>query len=321
MPAILERKLREHGDHVNVLNLGIRGYGTDQSVIRAVEYAEKYHPVDIIYMYTDNDNYENNTLRQIDWRIKWFGKGVYIKSDGMDDFSAFQYPVPDQGSDYHGMIVFDQECKPVLYEETVPVNNVQTAIKSKKEKSERSLAARIRLFLQDHSYAVRALYFIKGSIRDRAKKVDLTTIDPYDLFFKQDMKLKDIKYHTITKIEESYKDDGTLRRRCQDYFNSQLEFLIKMMKSGSGNPHLYVAQFPGSNTISLLRKHSGSPNSQLFDTLEQKEIISSHINLSQIAIDKDIDIQSYTCKGDRHFCNKGNLWIASEIYQRLMRAQ
>jgi hypothetical protein len=313
VPAILERMLRAGGDQVNVLNLGIRGYGTDQSVLRAMAFAGKYPPSDIIYMYTDNDVLENNSLRK---RNRKFGKGAYVRFRGSNDFVPVQYPVPDREPGYTGMVVLDRACHPVLHEETA-AEGARPVSDSPRKDTDGSVAAAILA----RSYTAKAFTFIKSGIRQALAGNQRTTVDPYDTLYIQGKRLNGLKFRTLEEIYRSYEDDGLLRHRCSGYFSDQMQFLIDMMKSRTGNPRIHVVQFPVSTTVDLLKGGSASPTSQLFDSLASKGTIADHINLPQIAVDQAINLAAFTCKGDGHFCADGNKWIAAELYKRFAGSQ
>ena len=318
-PAILEQLLREHGVKVNVINLGVRGYGTDQAMIRAEKYAKQYRPTDVIYMYTDNDIFDNNSLQR---HGRKFGKGVYIEDQKSKEFVKYQYPVPERPAGYAGMVVFDQLCKPVIYEEihTKVIKNVDVAkTRNNNVQIEKSMPTKIKLFLREYSYVARALYFIKNNISERLKKPKYSYADPYELFYMKGKKLKDMGWDEYSLIERGYEDDGILRNRCRDYFNSQITSLIKNLKNDRETLRVHVVQFPVPSTMKLLQSRTGSLNSHLFDKLTQQGVIDSHINLAKIANDTNASLKH--CKGDGHFCKAGNMWIAKEIYQALVNKQ
>ena len=233
MPAVLEQLLREHGAKVNVLNLGARGYGTDQSIRKAIKYAKGVHPADIIYMYTDNDIYENNTLQKTGRK---FGKGSYIRNQLGQNFVALDYPVPKRAASYTGMMLLDAACKPVLYKEAGSQDNATKDVQKaegREEKPNESPFSKLKLALRQYSYTVRAIFFVKNEITDRLEKRKNTYVDPYELFFTNGKKLKDMSSAEISLIETAYEDDGILRSRCSEYFDAQIAFLLGKAKSAN----------------------------------------------------------------------------------------
>src|SRR5262245_51344650 len=99
VPALLEQAMRRGGLEVNVLNLGVRGYGTDQSVGKALDLAGKLPPDEIIYMYVENDVWDNNVLREAGRR---YGKGAWVRGEGESSFSPLRDPVPDDPVGFFG---------------------------------------------------------------------------------------------------------------------------------------------------------------------------------------------------------------------------
>ncbi len=75
--AYLEQELRAQGLPYNVMNLGVRGYGTDQSYWRAKKVAQTIMPDRIIYLYNSNDVLNNNSLK-----LRAFAKPAFIATDG-----------------------------------------------------------------------------------------------------------------------------------------------------------------------------------------------------------------------------------------------
>jgi hypothetical protein len=71
VPAHLERGLREAGRAVNVLNLGVRGYGMDQAVRRALAF-RTLDPEVVLYLFTNNDFWDATALK---FPNRPFGKG------------------------------------------------------------------------------------------------------------------------------------------------------------------------------------------------------------------------------------------------------
>lgn len=311
-PAVLEQRLRAQGNRVNVLNLGIRGYGTDQSVLRALHYAREFQPSDIVYMYTDNDIFNNNTLQQ---KGRKYGKGAYIRHAPAQLFSALHYPVPERTPGYAGIVVMNPACEPVVYEEMLSVESVITPTAAPPA-ADPDFPTRLKLAAREYSYIARAGYFLKYRLRDLAYQRRLVYTDPYELFVVQQRKMNDMTYPELALIEKGYEDNGALRQRCRDYFDAQLTFLLTMLRQQSG-ARVHVVQFPVPSTRELLEQSQGSPNSQLFDRMVSDGVIASHTNLSKIANETQPPLATFRCPYDGHFCEAGNEWIAGEVFRTL----
>lgn len=316
VPAVLEGILRSNGLKFNVLNLGARGYGTDQSILKAKKYASHYNPTHIIYMYTNNDIFENNTLQRVG---RPFGKGSFIRRRAGENFEVLDYPVPERSGYYAGIITLDKSCTPVVYEERssrpkIPID----AQKREKETSTEDMTRikRLRLFLREHSYVASALYRVRNAPAGQVGKkreADLTPADPYDYLLVQKHKLSDVSWDEyFAKIEEAYVDHSPLRMRCSEYFDSQLAFLLEQFPRKDRRPQLHVIQFPSDEAVA-----KGSSVSPLFNEFAQQGVVETHLDLSRIASDRNISVKKFRCAGDFHFCEEGNRWIAEEIYRAL----
>lgn len=84
----LESLLSRHGRY-EVINTGVRGYGTDQSYLFFRNEGHKYSPDIVIYVFVDNDPWENVTMHK---PYRRFGKG-YFKRAG-DELVLGGVPVP-----------------------------------------------------------------------------------------------------------------------------------------------------------------------------------------------------------------------------------
>lgn len=320
VPAVLERLLRETGHTFNVLNLGARGYGTDQSILKAMKYAEQYNPTDIIYMYTNNDVFDNNALQQMGRR---FGKGSFIRSRAGQNFEAHDYPVPNRPLNYAGLVTLDDSCNPVIYEErstrrvaTIEAIEAPTTHQELHQKDV-SILKSIKLFLQRHSLVLRVVSILRNDpqrwFRNR-QPVDFEPVDPHDFLITKGSRLSDYSWDEyFHKIVAAYADSGLLRKRCTEYFDAQITFLLNKIDRKSKSLRIHVVEFPTEEGLS-----PGSPASVLFDRLVEQGVIDSHLDLSQVASDRKVSLQSYKCKGDHHFCEKGNRWVASEIQRTLV---
>jgi len=170
VPAMLENKLRQGGRNVNVLNFGVRGYGTDQSVRKALHFAEYYKPRQIIYMYCDNDFIDNNTIKR---SYKKFGKGVYIRPLVDGQFKAVNYPVAEYKHNTAAMVVFDPQGIPFIHRATLPEKDLDF-----REKHDR-----FKVALKRNFYILRAYSYLKDVFKHHLKEamspMAIHDIDPY----------------------------------------------------------------------------------------------------------------------------------------------
>ena len=112
VPALLESGLRSSGLEYNVVNLGVRGYGTDQSVLKAIRFTGKYDPVAIIYIYDNNDDFDNNALRI---PFKAYGKGVFIKRQEDTGFEGIHFDRKYADAEA-GLVLLDRDCRAIIHE-------------------------------------------------------------------------------------------------------------------------------------------------------------------------------------------------------------
>ena len=76
--AVLESKLRALGYRVNVINAGVRGYGTDQSYLRLRHLIPIIHPNLVLYLSCGNDFTDNLVIKN--W-YRSYSKPVFILSN------------------------------------------------------------------------------------------------------------------------------------------------------------------------------------------------------------------------------------------------
>jgi len=297
IPALLEQSLRKNGKHYNVINLGVRGYGTDQSVMKAINNADKYRPTDIIYMFVSNDIYNNNTLKK---HNRIYGKGAFVRKAGETSFTAHNIPVPEYEKNAASLIVFDDECRPFIHSVTL-------------EGRPDTKSNIIKDWLKENIYVYRAIFIIKHAISASNKSHDTQgeQQEPYDLIKNENIKWRD-------SFATAYEDNGPSRIRCKEYLNSQIRFLLQSLKSNiNSKPRVHLVQFPDITTLELLRNNTNSPNITTFKELLANSVINTYTNLPASIIEESVDINSMRCKGDSHFCERGNAWISSAIYEHI----
>jgi hypothetical protein len=286
VPALLERALREQGRRFNVINLGVRGYGTDQSVRKALEFSRSRSPFALIYMYVENDPFENNTLRE---GGRQFGKGVYLRPEGNPDFIPYDYPVPASADDFAGLVVLDGRCLP------------QVRLGVFKKPGPRSFDAP-RRFLENHFYLARGL----GLIRLSFGKSDPAGVDPEAM-------TRGEHWSWSGSFYAAYSDVGDTRTRCREYFDSQMRFLLGTLRGIPGLQALHVVHFPDSFRKRALAARGKAASSEAFRRLVAEKVVDSYLDLTDLMEKEGRSRGDFQCPYDEHFCEKGTDWIASEI--------
>lgn len=76
---VAERILRERGHRVEVVNGGLRGYGTDQVLLFLREEGIRYAPDVVLYVWAYNDPEDNMTIHR---PFRRYGKGWFDLEDG-----------------------------------------------------------------------------------------------------------------------------------------------------------------------------------------------------------------------------------------------
>jgi len=296
VPALLEKALRDQGARYNVINLGVRAYSTDQEVRKAIQFAALYKPTDIIYLFVDNDIGGNNAIGV----GKNSGKGAYVRKSTGDSFMPQNYPVQRPPPTYAGAEVFSRDCNPVLYTYQLPNKTASTG-------------KRINRWLRSHVLLYGAARFIVRTMTGKPDNYNMrgfeSRFDPYEeVIVKGRSWDKDFGF--------AYMDGGSIRKRCHEYFDSQMRFLLHTLRDRIPClQRLHLVQFPDVSTIELLRQGADSQNVDLFEAMRKETLIDSYINLPQQIISEDLDVNELRCQGDWHFCKEGNQWIASHILQ------
>lgn len=285
VPALLEQALRRAGQAVNVINLGVRGYGTDQSVRKALGLAGSLPPDDIIYMYVENDVWDNNVLREAGRR---YGKGIYLRLEGEASFAPYRDPVPEDPEGFFGMVIFDQACRPALHSGVW-------------KRDPRPLDAP-RQWLDDHLYIARALGRIRHAVRDP----DPSSIDPERLIRAQGILWSD-------EFSLAYTDAGEVGRRCAPYFDAQMRFLLDRLRRIPGARRLYVVHYPDWAVASNLAHGRSSPRVDHFRSLVREGVLDGYLDLTEPFLREGIRRQDVQCPYDEHFCEEGNRWLAAHI--------
>jgi hypothetical protein len=90
-PRVAEDLLRSRGYAVEFVNGGVRGFGTDQTLLFLKEEGLRYQPDLVLYKWTDNDPDDNATIHR---PFRRFGKPWFALEDG-DRLVLKGVPVPD----------------------------------------------------------------------------------------------------------------------------------------------------------------------------------------------------------------------------------
>lgn len=285
VPALLEQALRRRGDRVNVINLGVRGYGTDQSVRKALDLARSLPPDDIIYMYVENDVWDNNVIREAGRK---FGKGIYLRREGEPTFTPYRDPVPEDPEGFFGMVVFDPACRPVLHTGSW-------------KRSPRALDAP-RRWADDHLYLARALGRLRHAVRDP----DPSNLDPERLIREQGIRWSD-------DFALAYTDAGEVGRRCASYFDAQMRFLLDRLRLVPGAGKLYVVHYPDWAVAQNLEHGRPSPRVDDFRSMVREGLLDGYLDLTEPFLREGMRLRDVQCPYDEHFCEAGNRWLAERI--------
>ncbi|HZM68953.1 MAG TPA: hypothetical protein VFB95_01135 [Candidatus Cryosericum sp.] len=292
VPALLERRLRAQGWRVNVVNLGVRGYGTDQSVAKALQIAGRIPPAEIIYMFTDNDVWDNSVLRQAGRR---FGKGVYWRPGEQSEFVPWNYPVPEYPEDGFGFVLLDEECRPRIQNGSF-------------QRPERPLDSGRRL-VSDWLYLPRAIGFIRHAVQDHA----VESIDPSQMISGPD------RATWSDEFSLAYTDAGAVRARCASYFDDQLRFLLGRLRTIRGLERLTVVHFPDWSVNRSRSAGRLAPSVDAFEAMVRDRTLDGYLDLTKGLERNGAPPRDLQCPYDSHFCEQGNAWIAAQILQFTLR--
>jgi hypothetical protein len=282
IPARVERTLREEGHRVNVLNLGVRGYGTDQSVDKAIRLARQRGAREAIYLFVPNDAYETNVGKI--WGFP-YSKPLYVWDPTRDEFDRRP---PVAASVHDGRILLlDESCHPFVHH-----GSTTTMPRSENDSP---LAP---------SYLYRAYhrFFEVAQIHASAAR-----IEPY-----QTVQAGQSWSHDFLP---AYLDDGATRQRCADYFSRQMSFHLERLRTDAGLQRVHVVHFPNDRALGM-QWEGGSPNVRMFEELLRGGVIDTYLDLNAVASRDRIDLRSLRCPSDPHFCAAGNDWIAERFLER-----
>ena len=300
VPALVERHLRQSGHQANVLNLGVRGYGTDQATAHALRVAELHPPELVIYMYMDNDVFNNNTLKNPN---RVFGKPVWVRRAD-SSFSQQAQPVPDYGYNHAGFILFDDECVPRVVEGRVEDERIARS---------RFFGGRRWSQIKTHIYFARLFDMLRiKALESGAGGAVGEAIDP-------DAVVGEGIAAWSPDLETRYYDLGDIRSRCHDYFTDQVRHLLGGLHAIPSLKSIIAVEWPYFAARKYRETHDEAPPSErMLTTLSAEGILSDTILLNTIGEEESVDWASFACPGDGHFCEAGNEWIARHVAERLI---
>jgi hypothetical protein len=283
LSAILERQLRAAGEDVNVLNLGVRRYGTDQAVLRALS-LQDLTPRIVLYLYTHNDPFDTNVLHIPGREL---GKGTFIRRLGEATFSPHNYPVPDYPLDYAGVTILDRQCQPIVHERMVEPEEPDT------------LVVRAKRYL----WTLRAISYIRrGPPGPPAQLLE----DPIDL--------AEAGSDFHPDLYTTFHEHGPIRARCPEYFEAQMAALLMRLRKIPTVARVLVAHFPDNLIFGDLRAGRVPPSVEMFERLAASGVIDGYVNLGQRFVEQELRYRELACPGDGHFCEDGIAWEAREIF-------
>ncbi len=292
-PALLEQGLRAQGMKVNVRNLGVRGYGTDQSVNRTLLLAKELRPEQVVYMYTDNDFFDNNVLRAIYPR---FGKGVYWRREGR--FEALNYPVPVYENGYYGAIVLDPRSVPVIYEGVHPADGLDRPLP-----------------WLDRSWRLyRRFADLRGNrVERKARRWKNQRADPYSVSNTAGADAEDVLFALFNGLT----DGGRVRADYGEYYDEQFGYLVRRLWEIPSLRRIHLVEFPNVPTMELLAAGEESMNLVLFGDLADRGVVDDFFSLSREMSEQGLNYREFSCKGGDHFNDTGHRWIADVLLERL----
>jgi hypothetical protein len=286
--AILEDRLRRRGVQVNVRNLGVRGYGTDQAVLRAIAFAD-LEPRHIVYTFTNNDLGDNNAIHKPG---RQYGKGVFIRRQGHPSFSAHNYPVPVYRPEFLSLVILDRQCQPVVYERTVAAEELAPAASSPSA------------WIKEYFWTARVISLVRAQ--------------PWWEQRSEDPALEDLALYKgwswMDGVYQAFYEKGPLRTRCAGYLEAQTLALLGRLREMPGVRSVSVVHFPDAQVLGDPGGGNASPSAEMFRRFLEAGIIDGYVHLGQKLVESGLDYQTFACTGDGwHFCANGTAWMADEI--------
>jgi hypothetical protein len=287
--ALLEQRLRQRGALINLLNLGVRGYGTDQAVLRALSLRD-LRPSRIIYLFTNNDLFDNNLLRR---PLRKYGKGVFVRRHGELMFAAYNYPVPEYPERYVGLVALDRQCEPLIHEAPVGLELTEAA------------SSWVPSWLPKYFLTYRVYQLLRWG--SPPSWIGQPAVDPYDQIVERGVAWHDRFYL-------GFLEKGPMRNRCPEYFQAQIADLLRMLRSIESVRAVYVVHFPDAEVLPELRAGLALPTVKMFSSLLSQKAIDGYLNLGSQLVEAGLDYDDFKCPGDDwHFCDRGQAWIAEQI--------
>lgn len=283
IPARLEQGLRARGARWNVVNLGVRGYGTDQSVDKAIREAKRLGAREAIYLFVPNDVYETNVAKA--WG-HLYSKPVHLWNPVAGSFGRL--PPMEAPPNSGRLAVLDDACSQYLYEsstDTPPQREADSWLSA--------------------SYLYRAWWrFVWAPKVER----DHAAIDPHE-------QIRNGVGWSHGFIS-AYLDQGVLRQRCAEFFERQMRFHLERLRAEAGLDKVHVVHFPHARVLEM-GPPGTSPNVRMFESLLGTGVIDSYLDLNAVVADTVQPLGNLLCPSDPHFCAAGNAWAAERILEHV----
>ncbi len=286
--ARLEAAWRARGTPVNVRNLGVRGYGTDQAVLRAAT-MQDLQPVHVIYTFTNNDLGDNNALHKPQRQL---GKGAFVRRHHAASFSPYNYPVPAYADNALSLVMLDPGCNAVVYERAVPPEELAPAAFSPMP------------WIKEYSWTARAISLMRSRPwwEQTARDVSIKHLGAYK------------GWGWMDDVYEAFYEKGPVRTRCAGYLEAQMRTLLARVRKMPSVRSVFVVHYPDAQILPDLAAGRSSPTVEMFERWQAEGFIDGYVNLGQQLVEQKIQYRTFACTGDDwHFCANGTAWMAAEI--------
>lgn len=306
--ALLETRLREEGMNVNVVNLGVRGYGTDQSVRKALLHARRAPPEQIVYLFTDNDFFDNNVVRLPTWH---YGKGVYLRRLP-DGFEPHDYPVPLYDRGFWGAVVLDEDGEPFLHTGVAPRDAAFATLPASR-RGELGAERAETLVIHRRLLDAKRRFFPDSPVERKLRYWEHRRADPGSLAQSADRDHLDV----LAALFFASIDGGVGRAEHRGYYEAQFRYLLGRLREIPSLRRVHLVEFPSVTTLDLMKKDQPSTNRRLFESLLSEGLVDRYVNLNQTLVDDHLGLREMECRSGDHFSATGNRWVAETILDRI----